>query len=146
MPKITYIEANGTEHDVEVPVGVSIMQGAVNHLVPGIEGDCGGLCACGTCHVYVPDEWQAVCRGDGRTRSRACSSSPSMWEVEPPLLSDRGDGGDGRDAGADAFPAVLRHDAGSLGIFRRCTADPGRQSLGVSPYSADSGPAGMVWP
>ena len=61
MPKITYIEINGTEHDVEVPVGVSIMQGAVNHLVPGIEGDCGGLCACGTCHVYVPDEWQTLC-------------------------------------------------------------------------------------
>ena len=60
MPKITYIEANGTEHDVEVPVGVTIMQGAVNHLVPGIEGDCGGLCACGTCHVYVPDEWREV--------------------------------------------------------------------------------------
>ena len=60
MPTITYIEANGTEHDVDVPVGVSIMQGAVNHLVPGIEGDCGGLCACGTCHVYVPDEWQAI--------------------------------------------------------------------------------------
>lgn len=61
MPKITYIEANGTEHDVDVPVGVSIMQGAVNHLVPGIEGDCGGLCACGTCHVYVPDEWREIC-------------------------------------------------------------------------------------
>jgi 2Fe-2S ferredoxin len=61
VPKITYIEINGTEHDVEVPVGVSIMQGAVNHLVPGIEGDCGGLCACGTCHVYVPDDWQTVC-------------------------------------------------------------------------------------
>ncbi len=61
MPKITYIEINGTEHVVEVPVGTNIMQGAVNHLVPGIEGDCGGLCACGTCHVYVPDEWQAIC-------------------------------------------------------------------------------------
>ncbi len=61
MPKITYIEVNGTEHEVEVPVGVSVMQGAINHLVPGIEGDCGGLCACGTCHVYVPEDWQAVC-------------------------------------------------------------------------------------
>lgn len=61
MPKIIYIEVNGTEHEVEVPIGTTIMQGAVNHLVPGIEGDCGGLCACGTCHVYVPDEWKAVC-------------------------------------------------------------------------------------
>jgi 2Fe-2S ferredoxin len=55
------VEHNGTEHEVEVPVGTSIMQGAVNHLVPGIEGDCGGLCACGTCHVYIADEWQSAC-------------------------------------------------------------------------------------
>lgn len=61
MPEIVYVEHNGTEHRVEVPVGTSIMQGAVNHLVPGIEGDCGGLCACGTCHVYVPAEWQPLC-------------------------------------------------------------------------------------
>lgn len=61
MPTIVYIEANGTEHEVDVPVGTSVMQGAVNHLVPGIEGDCGGLCACGTCHVYVPQEWQTFC-------------------------------------------------------------------------------------
>jgi 2Fe-2S ferredoxin len=61
VPTIVYIEANGTEHEVDVPVGTSVMQGAVNHLVPGIEGDCGGLCACGTCHVYVPEEWQTLC-------------------------------------------------------------------------------------
>ena len=61
MPKIIYVEVNGTEHEVEVPVGTNIMQGAVNHLVPGIEGDCGGLCACGTCHVYVAQEWQSLC-------------------------------------------------------------------------------------
>lgn len=61
MPKIIYIETNGTEHEVEVAVGTTIMEGAVNHLVPGIEGDCGGLCACGTCHVYVSQEWQALC-------------------------------------------------------------------------------------
>lgn len=61
VPKIVYIEHNGTEHEIEVAVGTSIMQGAVNHLVPGIEGDCGGLCACGTCHVYVPEEWSGVC-------------------------------------------------------------------------------------
>ena len=61
MPKITYVEHNGTEHDVEVPVGTSLMQGAVNQMVPGIEGDCGGLCACGTCHVYVPPEWAPLC-------------------------------------------------------------------------------------
>ena len=61
VPTIHYVEQNGTVHDVEVPVGTSIMQGAVNHLIPGIDGDCGGLCACGTCHVYVPAEWAEKC-------------------------------------------------------------------------------------
>lgn len=61
MPKIIYIEIGGTEHEVEVPVGATLMEGAINHLVPGIEGDCGGLCACGTCHVYVPEDWQVAC-------------------------------------------------------------------------------------
>ena len=61
MPRVTYVEANGTEQVVDVPVGTSVMQGAVNNLVPGIEGDCGGLCACATCHVYVPEEWTKRC-------------------------------------------------------------------------------------
>lgn len=58
MPVITYVEFNGTEHRVEVPTGSSLMQAAVNLAVPGIDGDCGGLCACGTCHVYVPAPFQ----------------------------------------------------------------------------------------
>jgi 2Fe-2S ferredoxin len=56
MPKITYIEYNGTEHVVDVPVGRSVMQGAVDNNVPGIDADCGGECACATCHVYVIDQ------------------------------------------------------------------------------------------
>lgn len=61
MPKIIYQEANGTRHEIEVPIGTSLMQGAVNYLVPGIEGDCGGLCACGTCHVYIADADKTLC-------------------------------------------------------------------------------------
>ena len=53
MPKIVYVEHNGTEHEVQVDVGTSLMQAAVNQMVPGIEGDCGGLCACGTCPSKV---------------------------------------------------------------------------------------------
>jgi ferredoxin, 2Fe-2S len=57
MPKVTYIEFDGTEHPVEVPVGLSVMRGAVNNAVPGIDADCGGECACATCHVYVDPAW-----------------------------------------------------------------------------------------
>lgn len=57
MPKITYIEHNGKEHVVEVPSGWSIMEGAVKNLIPGIDADCGGACACATCHVHVDPQW-----------------------------------------------------------------------------------------
>ena len=57
MPKIKYIEHNGKEHEIEVPVGWSVMEGAVKNLVPGIDADCGGACACATCHVYVDPQW-----------------------------------------------------------------------------------------
>lgn len=59
MPTITYIEFAGREHRVEVPVGASVMRGAVNNNIPGIDADCGGECACATCHVYVEDAWLA---------------------------------------------------------------------------------------
>ena len=59
MPKIKYIEHNGKEHDVDVAVGLSVMEGAVKNLVPGIDADCGGACACATCHVHVDPTWFA---------------------------------------------------------------------------------------
>ena len=57
MPKIKYIEHDGKEHEVEVPAGWSVMEGAVKNMVPGIDADCGGACACATCHVYVDPAW-----------------------------------------------------------------------------------------
>ena len=57
MPKVTYIEHNGKEHVVDVPEGWSVMEGAVKNLIPGIDADCGGACACATCHVYVDPAW-----------------------------------------------------------------------------------------
>ena len=57
MPKITYIEHGGREHRVEVPLGLSVMRGAVDNNIPGIDADCGGECACATCHVYVDAAW-----------------------------------------------------------------------------------------
>ena len=57
MPKITYIEHNGKSHTVEVPTEMSVMEGAVQNNIPGIDADCGGACACATCHVYVDEKW-----------------------------------------------------------------------------------------
>ena len=59
MAKIKYIEHNGKEHVVDVKPGMSVMEGAVKNLIPGIDADCGGACACATCHVYVDQAWTA---------------------------------------------------------------------------------------
>ena len=59
MAKITFIEFHGAQHVVEVPDGTTVMRGAVDNAVPGIDGDCGGQCACATCHVFVDAEWLA---------------------------------------------------------------------------------------
>jgi 2Fe-2S ferredoxin len=57
MPKVTYIDHAGTGHAVEVKAGQSVMEGAVKNNVIGIDADCGGACACATCHVYVEEAW-----------------------------------------------------------------------------------------
>lgn len=59
MAKITYIEHNGTEHVVDVKPGMTVMEGARDNGVPGIDADCGGACACSTCHVYLDEAWVA---------------------------------------------------------------------------------------
>ena len=57
MPKITYIEHNGKTHLIEVAKGLTVMEGAIQNNIPGIDADCGGSCACATCHVYVDEKW-----------------------------------------------------------------------------------------
>jgi 2Fe-2S ferredoxin len=59
MPKITFIDAKGTRREVDTPVGLSVMEAAVRNDVPGIDADCGGACACATCHVHVDPAWRA---------------------------------------------------------------------------------------
>ena len=58
MAKITYIEHDGTEHAIDVKTGLTVMEGAVKNNIPGIDADCGGACACATCHVYVDEAWR----------------------------------------------------------------------------------------
>lgn len=58
MPRITFIENDGREHEIEAQTGASVMEMARAHNVPGLDADCGGGCSCGTCHVYVSPEWR----------------------------------------------------------------------------------------
>lgn len=60
MPKVTFIEHNGKRHDVVVADGTTLMRAAVDNSVPGIDGDCGGQCACATCHVFIEPDWLAA--------------------------------------------------------------------------------------
>ena len=57
MSKITYIEYNGSSHTIDVKNGLSVMEGAIQNNIPGIDADCGGAMACATCHVYIKEEW-----------------------------------------------------------------------------------------
>jgi 2Fe-2S ferredoxin len=57
MPQITFIEHNGTVHEVAADNGSSVMEAAIDNAVPGIDADCGGQCACATCHVFIDGDW-----------------------------------------------------------------------------------------
>ena len=59
MPKITFIDAQGESRTVEGETGSTVMEVAVRNAIPGIEAECGGACACATCHVYVAEDWRA---------------------------------------------------------------------------------------
>lgn len=57
MPLITYVDPAGTRHEIDVAAGSTVMEGAIDNNVPGIVAECGGACACATCHVYVDTAW-----------------------------------------------------------------------------------------
>ena len=57
MSKITYIESSGKSHTVDVKNGLTVMEGAIQNDIPGIDADCGGGMSCATCHVYVKENW-----------------------------------------------------------------------------------------
>ena len=57
MAKITYVDQQGNSKTIEVENGLSVMEGAIQNEVPGIDADCGGSMACATCHVYVEEKW-----------------------------------------------------------------------------------------
>jgi ferredoxin, 2Fe-2S len=60
MPRVNFIAYDGSPHPVDVPAGTTLMRAATDNGVPGIDGDCGGQCACATCHVYIEAPWAAL--------------------------------------------------------------------------------------
>jgi 2Fe-2S ferredoxin len=60
MPKITYIDTDGTSRTIDAEIGSTVMETAIKNGIPGIEAECGGACACATCHVYVDEAWVAI--------------------------------------------------------------------------------------
>jgi 2Fe-2S ferredoxin len=60
MAKITYIDTSGERHEVDAENGSTVMENAIRNGVPGIEAECGGACACATCHVYVDEAFTAI--------------------------------------------------------------------------------------
>jgi ferredoxin, 2Fe-2S len=57
MPKVVYVQPDGTQEEIDVPVGYSVMEGATMNNIAGIEAECGGACSCATCHAYVDPKW-----------------------------------------------------------------------------------------
>lgn len=80
MAKITYIEFDGTEHVVDVPSGLSVMEGAINNNLPGIEAECGGMCSCATCHVYVDPAWTDATGSPGDIEQGMLESALDMQD------------------------------------------------------------------
>lgn len=76
MPTLTYIEFDGTEHTINAEPGISVMRGAIDHGVPGIDADCGGECSCATCHVIVNDEWMDVVGRPGEDEEAMLDLNP----------------------------------------------------------------------
>jgi 2Fe-2S ferredoxin len=78
MPIIHFIDHDGNTRTVEASEGSSAMKAAVNNAVPGIDGDCGGICACATCHVYVDQEWADRVGGRGEQEQSMLTFSPIL--------------------------------------------------------------------
>jgi 2Fe-2S ferredoxin len=82
MPLVTYIDADGAKHEVDVPLGENVMRGAVNNGIEGIVGECGGGLACATCHCYVDADWADIVGGPSSDDERDMLESAAA-EVRP---------------------------------------------------------------
>ena len=80
MVQITYVEHDGTEHVVDSQSGVSLMQAAIDNLVPGSDADCGGECSCATCHVMVSENWLEKVGSPGEMEESMLDLNPERQE------------------------------------------------------------------
>lgn len=81
MPKITLTTFDGIDHTIEAEAGKSLMVNAIEQSVPGIDADCGGACACGTCHVFVDAQWQEATGSSNPLEESMLSMRPDREEV-----------------------------------------------------------------
>jgi len=81
MPKVTLVEFNGTDHTIEAEAGKSLMLNAIDNGVPGIDADCGGACACGTCHVFLDQQWLDKAGESNPLEESMLSMRPDREEV-----------------------------------------------------------------
>ena len=81
MGSITFVEHDGTQHLADIEDGKSLMQTAMDNLVPGIDADCGGSCACGTCHVIVAKEWMSKTGNTNDDEAQMLDMTPDRAET-----------------------------------------------------------------
>ena len=82
MPKVTYVDHDGTEHAIDVPVGENVMRGALYNNIEGIVGECGGALSCATCHCYVDEAWTGKGGGPATDEERELLEAAAS-EVKP---------------------------------------------------------------
>jgi 2Fe-2S ferredoxin len=80
MVKVTYVQPNGISQTLELKIGDSVMQGAVQEGVNGIDAECGGACACATCHVKIDPSWVAIVGPPSKLEAEMLDMSPEVDE------------------------------------------------------------------
>jgi 2Fe-2S ferredoxin len=78
MPRLIFTDHDGTVRTIDADIGESVMQAARRNDVPGIDADCGGKCACATCHVYVDEAWLPKTGGRGETEDSMLAFAPNV--------------------------------------------------------------------
>ncbi len=107
MARITFIQRDGTERVVEAEPGMTVMEAAVKNAISGIAAECGGACACATCHVYVDDAWREATGSPEQMEEDMLDFAFDVRPCEPAVLPDQGDRRARRPGGPHPREAIL---------------------------------------